>query len=269
MRIWTAVAVAHVCCMFTASPSLAFHPFLLVSSKKRWSMFSSLRSSSLSPIVSVVEHLPSAEDDDVSSLPLSTFGTKEYWDEVYAGRGDFPSHEYSWYYGWNELNPYLAGCNIMPNKETCKILLPGIGNDPLLIDLVASGYKRLTAQDYSQHAVDRQLDLLKSCCTANNDCIVQLSCSNVKNLPQEWTSAFDVVLEKGLLDAVYLSGEGNIQVAVQSLAATLKNGGVFVSVSGVVPDDLRRKLFASDGWEWLRDGSQDLKAGCFIFRKLL
>jgi hypothetical protein len=72
----------------------------------------------------------------------------------------------------------------------------------------------------------------------------------------------------------------------------LQKGGIFVSVSGVVPDELRRNLFPcvdaaasafSDDhhqqqqqqhnhhttyWEWLRDGSQDLKAGCFIFRKL-
>ena len=89
------------------------------------------------------------------------------------------------------------------------------------------------------------------------------------SLPATWTESFDIVLEKGLLDAVYLSGqEGNLFAAVESLSSTIRQGGIFVSVSGVVPDDLRRRVFREDDqWEWLRDGSQDLKAGCFIFRK--
>jgi hypothetical protein len=86
-------------------------------------------------------------------------------------------------------------------------------------------------------------------------------------------ASFDVILEKGLLDAVYLSGDvENVRSAVASLTDTLKVGGIFVSVSGVVPDELRMRLFdaTDDGgaWKWLRDGSQDLKAGCFIFQKL-
>jgi hypothetical protein len=34
------------------------------------------------------------EEDD--SQARSAFGTKAYWDDVYAGRGDFPKDEYSW-----------------------------------------------------------------------------------------------------------------------------------------------------------------------------
>jgi hypothetical protein len=230
-------------------------------------------------------------DDDTSttSLPLSAFGTKEYWDDVYTGRGDFDAHEYSWYYGWNELKRYIGPylhtqLNNPTGPDTTNnglaILLPGIGNDPLLTDLIKAGYstgkgRRLTAQDYSQHAIDRQRDLLDYCGYTDTDenCSIELSCSNVKNLPVEWRASFDVILEKGLLDAVYLSGNvENVRSAVASLTDTLKVGGIFVSVSGVVPDELRMRLFdaADDGgaWKWLRDGSQDLKAGCFIFQKL-
>ena len=37
------------------------------------------------------------EIDDDDDNAKSLFGTKEYWDELYQGRGDFPSDEYQWY----------------------------------------------------------------------------------------------------------------------------------------------------------------------------
>jgi hypothetical protein len=32
---------------------------------------------------------------------------------------------------------------------------------------------------------------------------------------------------------------------------------------------LRQRLLPETDWEWIRDGINDLKAGCFIFRKRL
>lgn len=195
----------------------------------------------------------------------SAFGTKEYWDDVYAGRGDFPSEEYSWYYGFDvmkrHIQPYL--------KKQHNILVPGIGNDSILLDLLSAGYQKITAQDYSQHAIERQHDLLSYYYNHGDNMISQVSLevSDVRHLPTDWENEFDVVLEKGLLDAVYLSGNGQAEQAVTALARTLRKGGVFVSVSGVVPDNLRCQLFDKDNWMWLRDGSDDLQAGCFVFQK--
>ena len=45
----------------------------------------------------------------------------------------------------------------------------------------------------------------------------------------------------------------------------VRPGGICISCSGVVPEELRRKMFRE--WVWLRDGSEDLRAGCFVFRK--
>ena len=33
--------------------------------------------------------------DDDDSEALSAFGTRDYWDDVYSGRGDFPADEYT------------------------------------------------------------------------------------------------------------------------------------------------------------------------------
>lgn len=188
---------------------------------------------------------------------LSSFGTKQYWDDVYAGQGDFPADQYSWYYGYDEIKRHMT-----PFDTSDALLLPGIGNDSLLMDLVQAGYTDLTAQDYSIGALERQLDLLETAELEQSN--VKLSHSDVKQLPFAKAS-FDGIIEKGLLDAVYLSGEANLEAAIQSLSSCLKPNGILLSVSGVVPPELRSRVFAD--YEWLRDGTDDLKAGCFVLRK--
>ena len=134
----------------------------------------------------------------------------------------------------------------------------------------------MTAQDYSEHAIERQRDLLGDLLLdadanesdhAASALDIELSHGNVLCLPDDYHGRFDMVLEKGLLDAIYLSGDGQVERAVTSLAKTLRPGGYVVSVSGVVPEELRRELFVQEDWTWIRDGSKDLKAGCFVLQK--
>jgi hypothetical protein len=87
---------------------------------------------------------------------------------------------------------------------------------------------------------------------------IQLSCSNViRALPEEWQDSFDMILEKGLLDAVYLSDAttDNVQLAIGHLQQTLRVGGLFVSA--VLPPDDRRTWWRDEDWEWIRDGQAD------------
>jgi SAM-dependent methyltransferase len=195
----------------------------------------------------------SSDDDDARSA----FGTRQYWDDVYTGKGDFPKDEYSWYYGWDTLKPLFT--QAIPSKDA-RILCPGIGNDIILLDLWGAGYHQLTAFDYSEHAVERQQDLLSWEPKALEQ--VEILQRDARTLDPEWTGSFDCILEKGALDAIYLSGDGHVEQAVAELQRVLRPGGILVSVSGVVPEELRRELFHE--WKWIRDGTNDLKAGCFI-----
>lgn len=228
-------------------------------------------------------HLENEEEDDDTAR--SVFGTKEYWDELYLGRGDFPAEEYTWYFGWDT---YQAMVQEHVSNRQSSILLPGIGNDPLLLDLLQKGYQNLTATDYSQYAIDRQRDLLSylyswddadrmdvdsggggggaTTTWTTKDGKVQLKCMDARKMDPTWTNRFDAVLEKGALDAIYLSGDGNLERTVQELERVLKPGGTLISISGVVPEELRRRVFSKPSWVWIRDGSNDLKAGCFVFQ---
>ena len=197
-------------------------------------------------------------DDDNAR---SSFGTKEYWDELYLGRGDFPADEYSWYFGWDTYDKFVR--QYVP-KTDAEILIPGIGNDPILLDLLQAGYTKLTAGDYSEHAIERQVDLLSYEQAPAADTI-ELVTMDARQMNPDWTNRFDAVLEKGALDAIFLSGDGNLESTVAELERVIKPGGVLISVSGVVPEDLRKEVFRD--WTWVRDGSNDLKAGCFVLQR--
>ena len=177
--------------------------------------------------------------------------------------GDFPQEEYSWYFGFDNIkNVFIQA---VPSKDA-RILVPGIGNDIMLLDLWKAKYQNLVAFDYSEHAVERQHDLLSWEPTALEQ--IQVLQRDARRLDAEWTASFDAILEKGTLDAIYLSGDGNVEQAVNEFGRVLRPGGIVVSISGVVPQELRRDLFSSKDWKWIRDGSDDLKAGCFVFQKL-
>eukprot|EP00980_Cylindrotheca_fusiformis_P009941 scaffold2196_cov99-Cylindrotheca_fusiformis.AAC.4 len=212
-----------------------------------WLPAASIKSSTVS-----LHGLLVATDDDEAR---SEFGTKTYWDDLYQGRGDFPSLEYSWYFGWEGYGTLVKD---WVSKDS-DILIPGIGNDSILVDLLKHGYDKLTATDYSEHAIDRQIDLISY---EYSEDAVELKTMDARQMDEKWTNRFDTILEKGALDAIYLSGDGNLEQAAKEFERVLKPGGMLISISGVVPEDLRRKVFQD--WKWERDGSVDLKAGCFV-----
>ncbi|KAL7439528.1 hypothetical protein ACHAXH_005962, partial [Discostella pseudostelligera] len=226
----------------------------------------------------------SEEDTDAKSQ----FGTKVYWDAMYDGMGDFAAEEYSWYYGYEVIRPYLqeygeelfsllndvtsgkvedeaaVATTTMTSrhKSQLSILLPGCGNDPLLLDLFNDGYRKLTAFDYSLGAIGRQRELLEYLPATSEKSDIELRVEDARALPTEWTNAFDIIIEKGALDAIYLSGndERNLEKAIVEFERVLRPGGICISCSGVVPEQLRRETFRTTEWVWLRDGSDDLRA---------
>jgi hypothetical protein len=216
------------------------------------------------------------DGDDGDANARSQFGTKAYWDEMYEGMGEFSADEYSWYYnGYDVIKPFLQeyildvaeSTSTALKKSQLSILIPGCGNDPMLLDFYQAGYRRLSAFDYSSGAIDRQRELLDYLPMGSDLGRIELREEDARSLPVEWNESFDVIVEKGALDAIYLSGDGNLEQSVKEFARIIKRGGTCISCSGVVPEALRRDCFAENEWEWLRDGSNDLRAGCFVLKR--
>ena len=193
------------------------------------------------------------------------FGKKEYWDQMYGGgrggetasgkraivkaadRKQLPSDAYSWYCGWDELEPFWR--MIVPDR-TSRILIAGIGNDPTPVGMFDAGWTTMLAYDYSQGGVDRARELFG----ADRGNSVELITADARNLPLE-TASVDSTLDKGTLDAIYITGEDIFLDSVKEMGRVTAAGGYVVSISRVIEPNFLLGAFDEQLWVNVHDGS--------------
>mmetsp|Transcript_25649 Transcript_25649/g.43770 ORF Transcript_25649/g.43770 Transcript_25649/m.43770 type:complete len:278 (+) Transcript_25649:233-1066(+) len=204
--------------------------------------------------------------------PDNQFGRMTYWDESYRqslkdendspdDAGNNSTETFSWYCGWeNELEPFFS--ELVPLEGNPTVLVPGIGNDACIRDMFDSGYHRLTAFDYAPEGVEcakrmfgpQRLQLMDD-----------LRVADARSLPYD-DASFDVVLEKGTLDSIFLSGgkdkilaKKHLGMAVSELARVVKEGGIVFSVTAACVDAVQQsfdeEIERNGCWEQIRDGS--------------
>lgn len=195
---------------------------------------------------------------------------------MYNGTGDRPSEAYSWYCGYEELKPFwnmLASRPLLGhNKASTRVLVAGIGNDVTPVDMYDDGWTNMIAFDYSKSAVQRATDLFGN--TRQN---VTLLTADARYLPLP-SNHCNAILDKGTLDAIYITGIEVFRDAVEELTRVTADGGVFVCVSTVIPSDQLMAAFASGLWENLLNGELafasegeatiDLGAELYCWRKV-
>lgn len=181
----------------------------------------------------------------------SQFGRQAYWNDFYAKEANF-----SWYAGWEELGPFIREF-VGPDHH---VLLPGVGNDAMLADMYQDGYVRLTAMDYAPEGILRCREMLgdENVASPTNANGVNLVVADARDLSEVFENeTFDAVIEKGTLDAIYLSGgrnktlaSENLNLAISELGRSLKPGGIWISLAAVVDDEIQ-KSFDSVEASWL------------------
>lgn len=236
------------------------------------------------------------------------FGSKSYWDSMYDGIGDRPSDSYSWYCGWTELEPFwnmlveevLVAVEEVDDdnetitststtkgrkkkkKEDIKVMVAGIGNDPTPIELYDDGYTNMVAFDYSKSGVDRARQLFGMKRMTTN---CQLLVADFCNLPIQ-SSSIDITLDKGTLDAIYITGKDVLYNSIKELTRVTSKNGIVVCISAVIPSDVLLNAFiveessssSSSSWEIINNGELsfapngeatiDLGANLYSFRRL-
>ncbi len=234
----------------------------------------------------------------------SNFGRREYWNKFYTEEGDF-----RWYSDWNDIQPFFEelvpltmtvddgdGERVVNDMKTDidvqerqqqdqqqqqqqhhqqkpRVLLPGIGNDASMVDMYDYGYTYLTAFDYAEEGVECAKKffgdrLLQEGNGGDEDEGVDLQVADARDLPFE-DASFDAVLEKGTLDAIFLSGGNNkdlaaqhLDMSVRELARVVRKGGIVMSITAACADDVRASFDRCGGmgtdstspWKVLRDG---------------
>jgi len=186
----------------------------------------------------------------------------EYWNGCYQNKED----AFTWYCEWKDFQPFFE--ELVPlflfnegeegkKKIKPKILIPGIGNDGSMVDMYDYGYTELTAYDYAPEGVQ----CAKLLFGETRNC--HLITADARNLPLEWTDSFDAILEKGTLDAIFLSGAKDkdlaaqhLDLAVNEMARVLRTGGVCMSVSAACTESVKQSFARSERscWKMIRDG---------------
>mmetsp|Transcript_22445 Transcript_22445/g.34604 ORF Transcript_22445/g.34604 Transcript_22445/m.34604 type:complete len:305 (+) Transcript_22445:76-990(+) len=221
-------------------------------------------------------------DDDplvFEEPPEFDFGRQDYWDELYREEQQSPQgvsgvsetegqdqesngtvKSFSWYAGWDDLQPFVE--ELIPDK-TSKTLIPGVGNDGALVGMYDSGFTELTAFDYAPQGVtcaEKLLDYRKEG--------VELLVADARDLPFN-DNTYDAALDKGTLDAIYLSGgkdkdraRKHLEMANDELARVIRPGGVVISVSAACVDAVQASFETRPVlWKVLRDGSTYITEG--------
>ena len=206
------------------------------------------------------------EPDEVES----NFGRMKYWNQCYEKEEDF-----SWYAEWNDIQPFfteLVPLNHEENAKQPRVLLSGIGNDKSMVDMYDFGYKQMAAFDYADEGVESARRFFgervlstneeeEESIENGNDDGCDLRVADARDLPYA-NDSFDAILEKGTLDAIYLSGAGDkvlggdhLDMAVSEMARVIRKGGIVVSITAACADAVKESFEKCDGaWRVLRDG---------------
>lgn len=235
------------------------------------------------------------------------------------------AEEYSWYCNYRELQPFwdmLVGTTITATadddvdttittttKNQIQVLIAGIGNDITPIQMYDDGWTNMIAFDYSESGVDRARDLFgptrllqktndddDDATTNNNDDNgtaaatattgggARLVVADCRDLPIP-TGTIDATLDKGTLDAIYITGKQVFYDSVKELTRVTAVDGIIVCVSAVVPQEELLEAFQTQGgggggcgsWETVLDGGLafadsgeatiDLGANLYSFRR--
>ncbi|GFH58755.1 hypothetical protein CTEN210_15231 [Chaetoceros tenuissimus] len=171
------------------------------------------------------------------------FGIKKYWDDMYNGNGDRPADKYSWYSGWEEIKPFWL--DLVPDKSS-QILVAGIGNDIVPVQMFDEGWNNMIAFDYSDAAVERAKTLF-------SDRNVNIFQADARDLPLN-DGSIDTTFDKGTLDAIYIHSIEAFKESISELERVTVSGGKVVSISNVIPSDVISEAFDENKWETIHDG---------------
>lgn len=179
--------------------------------------------------------------EDTTKLNKSKLGTKQYWDDFYSVERknflDNPEDTGECWFDDNGAEDRMVDFMVenltkFNNKES-SVLDLGTGNGHLLFELAENDFEaQMLGVDYSVESVRFATEIAKE-----KDYDVKFARADI--FDSKWSPGqFDVVLDKGTLDAIALSGltvgENNqpvVEVYSTVIEKILKSNGIFLITS--------------------------------------
>ena len=180
------------------------------------------------------------EEEDIcddNGEPYPNYGRKTYWDKRYAGEAE----PYDWYFRWEQVAAkieHLFG-------QTDKVLVIGCGSSTMSIEMHQSGrFPHITNMDISSVAIEKMRAQTAGISGLEWDV---MSCTSM-TYPD---SSFDMVFDKGTIDAVICCVHGDDVVAqtLSEVYRVLRPGGRFLAISFGGPSQ-RLSLFKRPKLNW-------------------
>jgi 2-polyprenyl-3-methyl-5-hydroxy-6-metoxy-1,4-benzoquinol methylase len=188
------------------------------------------------------------------SQTVISYADARYWDTRYSEKGSDPKQDLSfapfeWYLRYEQLKevlqPILVEATPPPPPTTAgedqeatdsqeqaspkpQILVLGCGTSTLSEDLYNEGYLDITNVDRCQALIDHL--------SAKHEAkeTLRYESQDVRCLPQEWNSKFDVVIDKACLDAIACGKDArqDVPAALSAISRVLKPmTGIYISIS--------------------------------------
>jgi len=185
---------------------------------------------------------PSSDDDH------STFGGKRYWDRRYTDQTSF-----EWYCTYKDMRFFIyRALNLSkdsldqpsPAKRSTSILVAGCGNSMLSVDMIRDGFTSLESFDIS----DVVIDAMKAEYPAYAD---KFHVMDMRNLSSYSNSSFDLVVDKGTLDALFCTRGSftHVRRALSEISRVLKPNGWYLMLTYGSPVH-RVHHFRSRDFKW-------------------
>jgi len=155
---------------------------------------------------------------------LSHFSSKTYWDDFFVKwkRSTTSEESFEWYGTWSDVRLIVkARC------QSCKVLNIGCGNSSLAEDMLHDGFTEIVSVDFSEIAIN---EMKKK--TAGQPGL-SFEVMDILDLKEAWTDTFDVVMDKGTLDAMIHDDDKDAisSKLFSQLSKVLKDGGLYICIS--------------------------------------
>ena len=176
----------------------------------------------------ILELLPDTKKD---------FASQSFWDDFFVEwrksqeSGGGSEEGFEWYGEWSDISPLvnLAREAQGGKRSASRVLVLGCGNSTLSKDMYDEGYKQVTSIDFSKVVVDEML--AKYGDEAANPGLKFILMDMLK-MRTEWTEAFDMLIDKGALDALFAEDTEEMkrkaETMMKEVTRVLDKGGIYV-----------------------------------------
>eukprot|EP01040_Poterioochromonas_malhamensis_P007524 gene7524-8119_t len=182
------------------------------------------------------------------------YNSKDYWEKRYEGnesqkKATTTSDTYEWYVKFESFSHFLRRDiqTYFPDNTISDLstYIPGCGNSTLAEDLHAvefPGMRQIVASDFSQNIIQQMKERTKLMKLEG----IGYKEANVFDIKNEKSETYNIILDKGTLDAIASSKEDNTKKQEENIRKyftemwrILRKEGVFILISTMTSDILQ------------------------------